>query len=116
MVRLAAPEAVHVAREAAASGMPPATWVAALVRRHCAGAPRFARPDELTLLAIQSELRRVGVNVNQIARALNTAVVEGRVLELELAYLDDLRREMRGHIEGLHGAFVGNLSYWNAGP
>lgn len=115
MVRLAAPDAAHVSREATSLGQPRATWVAALVHRHAAGGARFARPDELTLLAIHSELRRVGVNVNQIARALNAAVIEGRVLDLELAYLDDLRREMRSHIEGLREAFAGNLSYWDTG-
>jgi Bacterial mobilisation protein (MobC) len=115
MVRLAAPDAAHVGREAAALGQPRATWVAALVHRHAAGGPRFARPDELTLIAIQSELRRIGVNVNQIARALNTEVMEGRVLDLELVYLDNLRREMRGHLEGLREAFAGNLAYWD-GP
>ena len=116
MVRLAAPEAAHVTRESAVFGMPPATWVAALVRRHATGRPRFARPDELALIAIQGELRRIGVNVNQIARALNTAVMEGRVLDLELAYLDDLRAEMRGHMNGLGDAFRGNLAYWDVAP
>lgn len=116
MVRLAPPEATHVGREAATLGLPRATWVAALVHRHATGGARFARPDELILIAIQGELRRVGVNVNQIARALNTAVMEGRVLDLELSYLDDLQREIRGHMEGLREAFAGNLAYWDAGP
>lgn len=115
MVRLAAPEAAHVAREAAALGQPKATWVAALVRRHTTGAARFSRADELTLITIQGELRRIGVNVNQIARALNTAVMEGRVLDLELAYLDELRAEMRGHMGALREAFAGNLAYWDGG-
>ncbi|HEX5776207.1 MAG TPA: plasmid mobilization relaxosome protein MobC [Caulobacteraceae bacterium] len=115
MVRLAGPEAAHVAREAAALGQPKSTWVAALVRRHTTGAGRFCRPDELALIAVQGELRRIGVNVNQIARALNTAVMEGRVLDLEPAYLDELRAEMRGHVGALREAFVGNLAYWDAG-
>ncbi len=114
MVRLAAPEARHVADQAAAFGLPRAAWVAALVRRHASGAPRFARPDELALIAIHGEVRRIGVNVNQIARALNTAVIEGRVLDLELGALDDLRRELRAHIAGLGEAFAGNLAYWAA--
>lgn len=116
MVRLAPPEAAHVAREAAALGQPRATWVAALVRRHTIGQARFCRPDELALVAIQGELRRIGVNVNQIARALNTAVMEGRVLDLEITYLDQLRGEMRGHMDALREAFAGNLAYWEAGP
>jgi len=112
MVRLAAPDAAHATREAAAMGLPRATWVAALVAVHARGVPRFARPDELTLIDIQGELRRIGVNVNQIARALNTAVMEGRVLDTELGAIEDLRREARAHIDALREAFIGNLTYW----
>jgi Bacterial mobilisation protein (MobC) len=114
MVRLGAPEARHVAEQAAAFGLPRAAWVAALVRRHAVGAPRFPRSDELALIAIHGEVRRIGVNLNQIARALNTAVMEGRVLDLELGALEHLRRELRAHIAGLSEAFAGNLAYWAA--
>ncbi len=65
---------------------------------------------------MQTELRRIGVNVNQIARALNTAVMEGKVLDLELAYLDDLRAEIRAHMLALQEAFAGNLAYWQVEP
>ena len=61
---------------------------------------------------MQTELRRIGVNINQIARAVNTAVMEGRVLDLELAYLDDLRAEIRAQLVELREAFEGNLAYW----
>jgi hypothetical protein len=54
-----------------------AAWVRALVRRHALGLSTFDRSQEVALLAIQGELKRVGVNVNQIARAMNTAVLEG---------------------------------------
>jgi hypothetical protein len=91
-------------------------WVAALVRRRLAGKPTFNRADELALLAIQAEFRRIGVNVNQIARALNTAVVEGKTLDLEIAYLDDLRTEIAGHMTVLREAFDGNLAYWEVAP
>ncbi len=89
---------------------------AALIRRRLHARPTFRRSNEVSLLAILTELRRVGVNVNQIARALNTAVVEGRVLDLELAYLDDLRAEVRGHMAGLREAIAGNLAYWEVEP
>lgn len=112
MVRLAAPEARHVAEHAAAMGLPRAAWVAALARSHATGTPRFARSEELALIAIHGEVRRIGVNVNQIARALNTAVMEGRVLDTELGGVTDLGRELRAHIAALGEAFVGNLAYW----
>jgi len=114
MIRLAADEATHVTREAGAMAMPRAAWVAALVRRHASGMPRFSRAAELALIATHGEVRRIGVNVNQIARALNTAVLEGRVLDLEMLAVDDLRRELRAHLEGLGETFRGNLAYWAA--
>ncbi|PZU00337.1 MAG: hypothetical protein DI624_03055 [Brevundimonas sp.] len=58
----------------------------------------------------------VGVNINQIARALNTAVMDGAVLELEIAQLAAFAAEIRGHLGGLDEAFAGNLSYWSAEP
>lgn len=114
MVRLAPREAAHAAAEAASMALPRSSWVAALVAAHTRGAPRFARPDELALIAIHGEIRRIGVNVNQIARALNTAVMEGRILDTELGAIDDLRRELRDHVAGLGEAFAGNLAYWAA--
>jgi hypothetical protein len=112
MVRLGSAEAAHVEREAATLQLRPAGWVAALVRRHALDRPTLARPDEVLLLAIQAEIRRIGVNVNQIARALNTAVLEGRVLELELGEISALQRELRAHVAALGEAFAGNLAYW----
>lgn len=112
MVRLTAPDAAGVDRAAAEMGLSRAGWVAALVRRRVRGKPTFPRPEAMTLMAVQVELRRVGVNVNQIARALNTAVMEGRVLDTELAWIGDLRAEIAAHIGGLRDAFDGNLDYW----
>lgn len=65
---------------------------------------------------MQRELRRIGVNINQIARALNTAVLEGAVLDLEVAQLDAYAGEIRAHLVGVRDAFAGNLSYWSPGP
>ena len=112
MVRLSPADAAGVEAEARVMGLRRSAWVAALVRRRVHGRPTFSRPDELSLIGMQAELRRIGVNVNQIARAMNTAVMEGRVLATELTYIDDLRRELRAHIMGLREAFAGNLAYW----
>jgi hypothetical protein len=113
-VRLAAGDARGLDVAAAEMGLTRNAWVAALIRRRLHAKPSFRRSDELSLAAMQTELRRIGVNVNQIARALNTAVLEGKVLDLELAYLDDLRAEIREHILALREAFEGNLAYWQA--
>jgi predicted transcriptional regulator len=113
MVRLGAAEAAAVDLEARRMGLRRAGWVAALVRHRMLGRPTFSRADEQLLNGVRSELRRIGVNVNQIARALNTAVLEGRVLDLELLAVDDFRRELRGHVAALGEAFQGNVAYWS---
>lgn len=115
-VRLTASDARGLDAAAAGMGLTPNAWAAALIRRRLSGRPTFSRSEALSLIAIQTELRRIGINANQIARALNTAVLEGKVLELELAYLDDLRAEIRGHMLALREAFEGNLAYWQGEP
>lgn len=111
-VRLTAKDGRGLHAAAAEMGLTRNAWAAALIRCRLRARPTLRRSDELSLLAIQTELRRIGINVNQIARALNTAVLEGKVLELELAYLDDLKAEIRVHMASLREAFEGNLAYW----
>lgn len=111
-VRLTADDGEGLAREASRMALTPNGWVAALVRHRLHGKPTFRPSETVALLAIQGEVRRIGVNVNQIARALNTAVMEGKVLDLEIAYLDALRTELRAHMFTLREAFEGNLAYW----
>ncbi|HEX5775380.1 MAG TPA: plasmid mobilization relaxosome protein MobC [Caulobacteraceae bacterium] len=114
-VRLTSDDAIGLVAAAAETGLTPNAWAAAVLRYRLRGRPTFARGDELALLAIRGEVRRIGININQVARALNTAVMEGRVLDLELTYLDELRAELGEHILGLREAFAGNLAYWD-GP
>lgn len=115
-VRLTADDGDGLAREASAMALTPNGWVAALIRHRLHGKPTFGPGEAIALLAIQGEVRRIGVNVNQIARALNTAVMEGKVLDLEIAYLDALRTELRAHMFTLREAFEGNLAYWAVEP
>ena len=115
-VRLTADDGDGLAREASGMALTPNGWVAALIRHRLHGKPTFGPGETIALLAIQGEVRRIGVNVNQIARALNTAVMEGKVLDLEIAYLDALRTELRAHMFTLREAFEGNLAYWAVEP
>lgn len=115
-VRLRADDAAGLEREARSMSLTANAWAAALIRRRLTGRPTFCRPDEIAVIAIYGELRRIGVNVNQIARALNSAVTEGKVLDLELAYLEELRAEVRAHMAAVGESFRGNLAYWDADP
>ncbi len=98
--------------EAATMGLSRTQWSAALIRRRLHDRPQFSRPEALALIEVRRELRRIGVNVNQIARALNTAVMDGAVLDLELAQLGAFQAEISVWIDALGEAFEGNLAYW----
>ena len=109
-VRLGATEAEFVASEARRMGLPKATWVRALIRRRCGG-PTFSEAGDLALDATRREMRRISVNLNQIVRAM-TAQEQARALPVELATIEDLRRELRAHMCALGEAVAGNLAYW----
>ncbi len=102
--------------EAAAVGLSRTQWSVSLIRRRLRDRPQFSRPEALALIEVRRELRRIGVNINQIARALNTAVMEGQVLDLELAQLGAFQAEIAAWVEALGEAFDGNLSYWAGRP
>ncbi|UQV18958.1 MobC family plasmid mobilization relaxosome protein [Brevundimonas albigilva] len=102
--------------EAAAVGLSRTQWSVALIRRRLRDRPQLSGPESLALIEVRRELRRIGVNVNQIARALNTAVMEGQVLDLELAQLGAFQAEIAAWVEALGEAFEGNLAYWAVRP
>lgn len=112
-VRLSAGDVAGLAEEAADMGLTRNAWAAAVLRCRLTGRPTFGPREARALIAIQGELRRIGVNVNQIARAMNTAVMEGRVLDTQLLAVEDLRREIRAHMTAVGEAFAGNLAYWD---
>lgn len=115
-LRLGEADLAVLEAEASAVGLSRTQWAVALIRRRLHGRPQLSRPEAIAFIEVRRELRRIGVNVNQIARALNTAVLEGRVLDLELAQLGAFQDEIRVHLDGLRDAFEGNLAYWAVGP
>ena len=115
-LRLTTDDMAALGREAALKGQSRTQWTVALIRARLHGRPQLSRGEAIAFLEVQRELRRIGVNINQIARALNTAVMEGALLDLEVAQLDAYAREIRAHLVGVRDAFAGNLSYWSPDP
>lgn len=113
MVRLTAEETEAVDQLAASIGFARSAWVAALVRRRLLGRPTFARPDVLSLMAIRSELRRMGLALKQMTASVQAAVAGQQSLESELAAIGRLQRELHDIWAGLGQAFHGNLDYWD---
>lgn len=113
-LRLSSRDLVLLEAQASAAGLSRTQWSVALIRRRLHDRPQFPPSEALAFIEVQRELRRIGVNINQIARALNTAVMQGTVLDLETAQLAAFADEIRAHIRGLRDAFEGNLAYWSA--
>jgi predicted HicB family RNase H-like nuclease len=112
-LRLTVEDLALLEAQAASTGLSRTQWSVALIRRRLHDRPQLTPSEAIAFIGVQRELRRIGVNVNQIARALNTAVLEDRVLDLEVAQLDAFALEIRGHLSGLQDAFRGNLDYWS---
>lgn len=113
-LRLATSDLRLVELEGARTGLLRTQWTVALIRSRLHGRPQFTPLEAMALIECRRELRRIGVNINQIARAMNTAVIEGSVLETETVQLAAFRDEIDGWVAALGEAFEGNLAYWRA--
>lgn len=115
-LRLSDSDMAFLEAEAARAGVLRTQWAVMLIRRRLYGRLQLTPPEVIALIGVRRELHRIGVNINQIARALNTAVMEGAVLNLEIAQLATFAAEIRDHLAELDEAFAGNLAYWSAEP
>ncbi len=110
-VRLDSNDRLLLSERAAARCVPPATYVAALVRSHLRGVVPLLKEERRALDRVVAELTAVGRNLNQIARALNRgqSVVPRR---------DDLQamlrvcEALRDHVKALIAA---NEKSWDQG-
>lgn len=114
-LRLGVEDLAAVEAAAADVGLSRTQWVVALVRRRLHARPQLSPPEAAAFVEIQRDLRRIGVNLNQVARTLNATAPEGRASVLELARILAFAEEVRGGLSGMRRAFEGNLDYWSAG-
>jgi hypothetical protein len=93
-------------------GMTRTGWIVALVSSRL-GSPVQHSPDEHAVVrAIVRELNRIGGNINQIARAANTSVLQGRAVEPDLSVIHDAKIVIESALAQLRGALDGNADYW----
>lgn len=115
-LRLSDDDMALLEAEAGRTGLLRTQWAVMLIRCRIHGRFQLTPPEAIALISVRRELHRIGVNINQIARALNTAVMEGAVLNLEIAQLAAFAAEIRRHLGELDEAFAGNLAYWSSEP
>jgi hypothetical protein len=113
-VRLGEADAIGLAAAAAETGLTPNAWAAALIRRRLQDRPTFGRTGELAVISIQGELRRIAVNLSQLARQPSSP--GSRDFDPDLGQIAGFRREVRDQLAGLRAAVAGNLAYWETEP
>ena len=107
-LRLKEEDLVALDGACADTGLRRTEWIVALVRRRFSGRPQFDRASAASLLEARRELRRLGVNLREVAEAPSAAGVQGA------AELEALRSEVRLQLERVRQAIAGNLAYWDA--
>ena len=110
-VRLDPGDRLLLKERAAARCVPPATYVAALVRSHLRGIAPLLKEERRALDGAVAQLTAVGRNLNQMTRALNRGQSEASSREDVQAMLR-VCGALRDHVKGLLAA---NERSWDQG-
>lgn len=111
-VRLRERERELLLAAAHARGMPVAAYLRSLAVVHLACRPQWSPAEAEALRELGSEVRRVGNNVNQIARALNVAVHKGEYPAGQGTEAKEAARLVRAELRRLLAIYTGNLERW----
>lgn len=111
-------ELAVIAFQASKSSTDPTNWIRQLVRRWCGLKGHVERPLMERLISVRQELRRIGRNINQIARAANKIALDheagksGQGIGEELQELHALRGQVTEQFDILDGAMRADMDYW----
>lgn len=112
-VRFRESEMRQLAEASHQRGMTRTGWIVALVRSRLAAPVQHSPKEHEVLRAIVRELNRIGGNINQIARAANTSVLQGRAVEPDLSAIQEAKLVIERELAQLRSALHGNADYWN---
>lgn len=111
-VRFRESEMRQLATVACDRGMTRTGWIVALVRSRLASPVQHSQSEQAVLRAIVRELNRIGGNINQVARAANTSVLQGRAVAFDPSEISEARAIIDVALAQLRGALDGNADYW----
>jgi hypothetical protein len=94
-------------------GMTRTGWIVALVRSRLGSPVQHSPEERAALRAIVRELNRIGGNINQIARAANTSVLQRRAVEPDLSAIQEAKLVIETELAQLRNALNGNADYWD---
>lgn len=93
-------------------GTSPANWIRSLAIVHLTSEPQWNQAEVDELRALFGELRAIGNNVNQIARALNIAVQTGQYPPHQGTAVKEAAELVRYEMRRVVAVMVGNFDYW----
>lgn len=111
-VRLQEAERAALLAAARARGVTPATWVRALAAAHLARKPQWNPAEVEALRDLAAEVRRIGGNVNQVARALNVAVARGEYPAHQGEAAREAAELVQSEMRRVVAVMSGNWDYW----
>ena len=111
-VRFRESEMLQLAEVSHQRGMTRTGWIVALVRSRLGSPVQHSPGENAALRAIVRELNRIGGNINQIARAANTSVLQGRAVEPNLSGIREAKTAVELALAQLRAALDGNADYW----
>lgn len=114
MLRLKSRERLALLEAAQARGTTPTNWLRSLALAHLTRQPQWNEGELQALRDVFVELRRIGNNVNQIARALNVAAHKGEQPPGQGEAARDAVKEISRELRRVGGMVAGNLAYWGA--
>lgn len=99
-------------RAARERGLTPAGWLRSLALVNLLRRPAWNTEERAELRAISGELRRIGVNVNQIAAALNAAAAVGECPQGQGEAAERAVELVRNETRRLAATVTGNFDYY----
>ena len=112
MVRLKGAERTAVLEAARSRATTPANWLRSLALAHLSRQPQWNDQELQALREVFAEVRRIGNNINQIARALNVAAHTGEQPPGQGEAARDAVRELSRELKRVGGVVAANLQYW----
>lgn len=111
-VRLSQNEVAEVRKAADERGMKPAQWLRSIVRVRLGAGTQYTASELHQLRALTNQVRKIGVNLNQITRAANEARRQHASFAVDSALLEAARAEVSRTLTALHLMARGNVRQW----
>jgi len=111
-VRLSENEVIEVKKAAKARGMKPSQWLRSVVRVRLGAGTQYSASELHELRALTNQIRKIGVNLNQLTHAANEARLEHAPFAVDTKVLEATREEVTRTLTVLHLMARGNVRIW----